>query len=45
MSKHKSEDYKITAVKYYFNDNNYTKTRHQEQRNSQFGIINSSILN
>ena len=27
MSKHKSEDYKITAVKYYLeNDTNYTKT-------------------
>jgi hypothetical protein len=27
MSKHKSEDYKITAVKYYLeNDINYTKT-------------------
>lgn len=27
MSKHKSEDYKITAVNYYFeNDTNYTKT-------------------
>jgi len=27
MSKHKSEDYKITAVKYYLeNDSNYTKT-------------------
>jgi len=26
MSKHKSEDYKITAVKYYLeNDTNYTK--------------------
>jgi transposase len=27
MSKHKNEDYKITAVKYYLeNDTNYTKT-------------------
>ena len=27
MSKHKSEDYKITAVKYYLENNtNYTKT-------------------
>ena len=27
MTKHKSEDYKITAVKYYLeNDTNYTKT-------------------
>jgi transposase len=27
MSKHKSEDYKITAVKYYLeNETNYTKT-------------------
>ncbi len=27
MSKHKSDDYKITVVKYYFeNDTNYTKT-------------------
>ncbi len=27
MSKHKSEDYKITVVKYYLeNDTNYTKT-------------------
>ena len=27
MSKHKSEDYKITAIKYYLeNDTNYTKT-------------------
>ena len=27
MSKHKSEDYKITSVKYYLeNDTNYTKT-------------------
>jgi transposase len=27
MSKHKSEDYKITTVKYYMkNDTNYTKT-------------------
>ena len=27
MSKHKSKDYKITAVKYYLeNDTNYTKT-------------------
>ncbi len=27
MSKHKSDDYKITVVKYYFlNNTNYTKT-------------------
>ena len=51
MSKHKSEDYKITAVKYYLeNDTNYTKTckifmRSNEQTLNIFLLSKIGILN
>jgi len=37
MTKHKSEDYKLTAVKYFLenNDTNYTKTYRGEERNEK----------
>ena len=43
MSKHKSEDYKITAVKYYLeNDINYTKTCNIF--NKEFYVCNVDII-